>query len=74
MATVDELGRQGVEKMRLPFWNEHAYITLNCDGTANLYDVGCGIKGPDSLLEAGTPLIVSIDLLRQHDEWVAHDE
>lgn len=41
MATVSELMAQGVCRMRLPFWNEHAYVEPREVGPwADLHDVG----------------------------------
>ena len=40
MATVTELLEQGVKRMRLPFWNDFAYIEPRAEGPwADIHDV-----------------------------------
>lgn len=46
MSTMTELISQGVEKMRLPAWNKHAFVVPRPEGPwADLYDAGAGIGG-----------------------------
>ena len=61
--TLSELAAQGVEKMRLPFWNRHAYATPNKVGPwVMVYDV---LNGVDS----GKPVAVLISMCDEHDTW-----
>lgn len=48
MATMSELISQGVTRMRLPSWNQHAYAEPRPAGPwADVYDVMAGIGGGD---------------------------
>lgn len=63
MATMTELYDQGVRKMRLPFWNKHAYAVPRPEGPwADVYDVGAGIGG-------GDPIPMLVGQCDQDDRW-----
>jgi hypothetical protein len=64
MSTASQLAEQGIEKMRLPNWNEHAYLYVPSDGPwAKLYDVLAGIGG-------GQPIPILLIDADRHDNWV----
>lgn len=63
--TIDELLSQGHTKIRLPRWNEHAYLTIREDGVwADLFDVLAGIGG-------GDPVPMLVAECAEHTDWVA---
>lgn len=63
MSSLYALKDEGHEKVRLPRWNEHAYLDISGDGAwATLYDVLAGIGG-------GEPIPVSMADCAQHDTW-----
>lgn len=65
MTSLDFLIEHGVTRMRLPRWNEHAYLQIR-DGAvwADVYDVLTGIGGGDPI-----PMLVA-DCAR-HTDWEA---
>jgi hypothetical protein len=67
MPDATELRARGIKKMRLPRWNEHAYLEVPDAGPwARLFDVGAGIGG-------GQPIpMLLVDCDRHHD-WEAID-
>jgi hypothetical protein len=61
--TMTELISQGVMKMRLPMWNEHAYAVPRPEGPwADLYDVLHGVGG-------GEPVPVLIAMCDEDPRW-----
>lgn len=63
MNTASELSKQGTRKMRLPNWNEHAYLEVSEDGPwAKLFDVLAGIGG-------GEPIPMLIADCDRHKNW-----
>ena len=61
--TVTQLASQGVTRMRLPSWNEHAYLHPRPEGPwADLYDVLAGIGG-------GNPVPVLIAVCDEDNRW-----
>ncbi len=60
---MTQLIGRGVTRMRLPFWNEHAYAEPNETGPwAKVYDVGAGIGG-------GEPMSVLIGTCDDDNRW-----
>lgn len=73
MATIDDLHHQGHLRIRLPWWNKHAYAELYevpSSGAlgpwVRVYDVLHGIGG-------GEPIELGIWDADKHDEWVPAD-
>jgi hypothetical protein len=63
MSTASQLAEQGVEKMRLPNWNEHAYLKVWAEGPwCELYDVLAGIGG-------GQPIPILLIDADKHNNW-----
>ncbi|MDP9222686.1 MAG: hypothetical protein M3P18_02315 [Actinomycetota bacterium] len=63
MTTMSDLIEAGVQKMRLPFWNPHAYAVPRPVGPwADTYDMLAGIGSGDPV----AVLIIECDL---HDNW-----
>jgi hypothetical protein len=62
---MTELAGQGVRRMRLPAWNEHAFAVPRAEGPwADLYDVGAGIGN-------GEPVPVLIAKCDEDPRWEA---
>ena len=48
--TMTELYKTGVSRMRLPKWNQHAYVEIPDEGPwAKLFDVLAGIGGGEPI-------------------------
>ncbi len=69
MATIDELHAQGHTRLRLPWWNEHAYAEVYEDPATKalgpwvkVYDVLAGVG-------SGEPKAVAIWECDTHNEW-----
>ena len=62
---MSELIETGSTKMRLPFWNKHAYAVPRPEGPwADIFDVTAGVGGGDPIPR----LIIECD---QDDRWEA---
>ncbi len=63
MSTATELSQQGFTKMRLPSWNEHAYLEVPAEGPwCNLYDIFAGVG-------SGEPIPILLVNADQHNDW-----
>lgn len=62
---LDELIERGVTRVRLPAWNERAFLEVSADSIwAELFDVGTGVG-------SGVPLQVLVAVCAQHADWEA---